>query len=97
MITCPFCGFENIDGVDVCEQCEEALTEEYLREPENNVERALLDDHITALRPKEPITVPPDMPVGEVMTLMLHRSIGSVVVVLAPHHPYRSSPEKGVV
>jgi predicted transcriptional regulator len=78
VITCPFCGFENIDGVDVCEQCEEALTEEYLRELENNVERALLDDRITALRPKQPITVPPDMPVGEVM---LHRSIRSVVVV----------------
>ena len=42
MITCPFCGAENIEGADLCDECEHSLTDVGVREPATAVERGLL-------------------------------------------------------
>ena len=57
MNDCPFCGNNNIEGVDVCEECGQPLTHDYLHEPATEVERSLLNDHIGALEPNVPMTV----------------------------------------
>jgi CBS domain-containing protein len=77
---CPYCGSSNIPGDDECAACGQPLDDTHLAPPQTAVERSLLRDRISELAPKEPITVAPFTPVGEVMQLMVARRIGCVVV-----------------
>ncbi len=81
MISCPYCGAENIEGVDHCGECGQALTDMHLQTPQTEVERSLLKDQLAALAPNTPVTVSPDKPVGEVLVQMVDRSIGCVIIV----------------
>ncbi len=81
MTDCPFCGYENIEGEDVCEQCEQPLTDLYLHTPATAVERGLLKDRIRVLQPKSPITVAPNTPVRDVLQMLVEKRIGCVLVV----------------
>lgn len=81
MIKCPLCDFENIEGVDVCEQCGQPLHDSHLRSPTNAVERGLLKDRVASLSPKKPIVVRQDTSVRDVLKLMHDRSIGCVFVI----------------
>ncbi len=81
MTICPFCDYDNIEGTDVCAQCEQPLTDDYFEDPETAVERGLLGDHVEILDPKAPVAVSPEMPVQEVVQLMVDRKIGCVLVV----------------
>jgi len=80
MNLCPFCGSENIEGVDDCAECGQPLDDTHLRPPASAVERSLLGDRISVLAPKRPITVPATMPVGDVLRRMVEHRIGCVVV-----------------
>jgi CBS domain-containing protein len=80
-IVCPYCEAENIEGADECEACGEALTDLSVRIPTTSVEADLLRDRIERLWPKSPTTVAPDTPVGDVLTKMVDKAIGCVMVV----------------
>jgi CBS domain-containing protein len=80
-IICPYCEAENIEGADVCEQCNVALTDMSIRVPASSVEADLLRDRIERLWPKSPFTVSPEVPVGDVLTKMVDEAIGCVMVV----------------
>ena len=80
MTNCPFCGTDNIKGADECADCGQPLDDAYLSPPASEVERSLLRDRISALRPKRAITTPATTPVGDVLRLMVDRGIGCVVV-----------------
>lgn len=81
MIACPYCGSENTEGADVCDDCQHSLTD--LSHPAllTPVERGLMKDRIEALSPKSPLTVTPDTPIGEVLSQMTSASIGCVMIV----------------
>ena len=81
MTICPDCGFDNIDGEEWCEKCEQPLVETAGPRPASEVERRILRDTIHRLAPREPVLVPPDMPVGQVLKLLVERQIGCAVVV----------------
>jgi CBS domain-containing protein len=81
MTLCPYCGYENIAGADVCDECEQPLADLYLPTPATAVERRLLKDRIRLLSPKTPIAVSPSTPVRDVLRTMVERKIGCVVVV----------------
>jgi len=81
MIACPFCGSENTEGSDLCDDCQHSLTDLSIPQPATPVERGLLKDRIRILKPKAPDTVPGDMPIGEVLKHMVDESIGCVMVV----------------
>jgi CBS domain-containing protein len=81
MILCPYCDAENIEGADVCAACELPLTDLSLRAPATDVERGLLRDRIESLKPKSPLSVGPDVPVGEVLKTMISRGVGCMTVV----------------
>lgn len=81
MIICPDCGFENIEGIDACEQCEQPLTNLGWRMRSSSVEAGLFRDRIAALEPKRPTTVTPATSVGDVLGKMAGDSIGCVIVV----------------
>ena len=81
MIDCPYCGAENIPGVDDCEQCGQPLSDVHHNAPANEIERSLNKDRVTALAPKQPCTVSPDATVGEVLHEMATNQIGCVMIV----------------
>lgn len=81
MTECPYCGVENIDGADHCEECQQPL--DYLSKPRPRtaVERSLAKDRVSSLQPKPPLMVAPDQPVGKVLALMAEQQVGCVVVL----------------
>jgi CBS domain-containing protein len=81
MIICPYCGAENIEGADECDDCHQPLTSMSVRVPASSVESDLLRDRIEKLWPKSPSTVPHDMPVGRVLEKMVAQTIGCVMVM----------------
>jgi CBS domain-containing protein len=81
MITCPDCGFENIDGADECEKCSQPLSALSKPRPATRLERCVMKDRIEDLVPREPFVVSGAAPVGEVLRQMVARSIGSAVIL----------------
>ncbi len=81
MSICPFCGHRNIEGADVCDDCQEPL--EFLTRPtaHNDLERSVLNARVFMLAPRVPIVVSPTTSVEEVLDLLVSHSIGCVVVV----------------
>ena len=80
MMLCPYCGTENIEGVDDCAECCQPLGDTHLPPPRTALERAVLRDRVEALAPKRPVTVAPSTPVGQVLRLMVEHRIGCVLV-----------------
>ncbi|MBW3600263.1 MAG: CBS domain-containing protein [Planctomycetes bacterium] len=83
MTVCPYCSAENIEGADLCEECRQPLADLHLAAPATEIEQNLLKDHVQLLlkSDKLPISVHPDKPVGEVLTLLVEKEIGCVLVV----------------
>lgn len=81
MSICPDCGFENIEGEERCEKCGQPLVEAIGPPPGSEVERRILFDTIRRLAPREPVVVPPETAVGDVLKLLVDCQIGCAVVV----------------
>jgi CBS domain-containing protein len=78
---CPACGYDNIDGVDTCEECEASLVFQSKPEPKSNLEKSIWKDRIKLLSPVKPLAVTPRTTVREVLKLLVDRRIGCVLVV----------------
>lgn len=75
---CPACGFDNIDGVDDCEDCGQPLVE---FDPKGGeLEESITRHTVEVLCPKEPITVESSTIVREVVVQMVERKIGCLLV-----------------
>tara|TARA_B100000809_G_scaffold228363_1_gene241312 strand:- start:1106 stop:1624 length:519 start_codon:yes stop_codon:yes gene_type:complete len=81
MTKCPFCSFTNIEGMDICEMCGQALTDLHRANPSSSIEEQLLSDPISSLHPKSPLVVTPTVSVRDVVNMMVEHSIGCVLVV----------------
>ena len=81
MIACPFCGTDNPEGADNCEDCLNSLTDLSLPQPTTPVVRGLLKDRIESLQPKTPFSISPDTPIGDVLDHMVGESFGCVMIV----------------
>jgi predicted transcriptional regulator len=78
---CPFCGANNIQGVDECDDCGQPLTDLSAPRSASEIERGLYKDRIRLLWPRKPITVSPSTTVGEVLKLLVNNTVGCAVVV----------------
>lgn len=84
MPDCPFCGAENIEGADQCQQCEQPLDFMSTPAPQSEVERGLLRDKVRLIASRRPVLAGPDEPVGDVLDRMVHESVGCVMIVAHP-------------
>jgi CBS domain-containing protein len=80
MILCPACGSENLDGADLCDQCQLSLTDLSLPQASTALELGLLKDRIEILKPRPPLMVRPETPVGEVLKQMVADRMGCAAV-----------------
>ncbi|QDS97331.1 CBS domain-containing protein [Adhaeretor mobilis] len=81
MIVCPFCGKENTEGSDLCDDCQQSLTDVGLAQELSETERGLVKDRISSLNPNEPLAVSPSATIAEVLRTMVEKRIGCVMVV----------------
>jgi CBS domain-containing protein len=81
MLLCPACGAENIEGSDECVECQASLTQLSIPQAVTALERGLLKDRIEVLKPRPPLAVRSDMPIGQVLQKMVAARVGCVVIV----------------
>lgn len=80
MLTCPDCGYENLDGADECQQCQQSLSALAGPRPQNEVERRITEDRVGRLIQRDPWVVDPETPVGEVLKELVKRRVGCAVI-----------------
>ncbi len=66
VMKCPFCGHENIKGVDTCESCNEDLTQFDGTHPKDSLEQGLVKDPILDVAKCNTWAVSPETPLVEV-------------------------------
>ena len=79
---CPSCSFDNIDGVDVCAECEHDLT--FLDTDPTvacEIERVIMEQPVSMLQPPSPICVRPNVPLKDVVKTLIDARIGCVLIV----------------
>lgn len=76
---CPACGFDNIDGVDDCEQCAQPLVE--FDPTGGELEESISRHKVDVLCPKDPLTITPETTVRDAVAEMVGKRIGCLFVV----------------
>jgi CBS domain-containing protein len=78
---CPTCGWDNLPGNEECSNCLQDLTPLDRPVAHNRVERSLMEDKVSVLKPRTPATVAPATHLGTAIQLMLTQDIGTLLVV----------------
>jgi CBS domain-containing protein len=78
---CPTCGHDNLPGSETCDNCRHDLTQLDRPTAANRVERSLMEDPISTLRPGQPVTVTPATSLAEAMRIMLEANLGALLIV----------------
>jgi CBS domain-containing protein len=78
---CPSCGWDNLPGSEECQNCQQDLTPLDRPVAQDRVQRSLMEDAVSLLKPKTPVTVRSTATVGEAVAIMFQRNLGSVLVV----------------
>ena len=77
---CPNCGFDNLPGADVCENCLSSLTGEDVPQATSGIERSLMEDPVECLRPVRPLTLDLSSSLADALQLMRNHRIGCVLI-----------------
>jgi CBS domain-containing protein len=77
---CPVCGFENLQGVDECENCGTDLRTADIPSPSTAFEAELVNVPLSAVNPHEPLTVGPDADLAEAVRQLREHGAGCLVV-----------------
>jgi CBS domain-containing protein len=78
---CPWCNFSNVPGADQCANCEQDLASLDRPTALDRVQRSLMHDLVSVLRPRAPIVLGPADTVGQAIGVLLVENIGAVLVV----------------
>jgi len=78
---CPTCGFENLSGADVCDNCGSDLAGRDVPEPAISFHEPLLGEHLDALGIMPPEVVGPSTDIDDAIRRMHDKGIDCVLVV----------------
>lgn len=76
---CPDCGFDNIDGEDICAACGQPLVQ--LDPAGSALEQTITRHTVQVLNPKKPLTVAAAATAREAISRMVGHGIGCLIVV----------------
>lgn len=79
---CPVCGFDNLIGADVCDNCGAELGGNDVPQPALSFQGRLLGEHLEELGGPAPLTVEPDAPVDVVIARMQEAGADCVLVTV---------------
>lgn len=77
---CPSCGFNNIAGIDECEECHENLASIDGVVPHTKMEKVLMSDPLSRVIPKKPIFVRAGDSILEAVRAMNASKVGCALV-----------------
>jgi len=77
---CPSCGFENIQGVDECENCGADLRTADLPGPSSRFEAFLIDAPLATVRHHAPLTIAPSASAADAVRQMQSAGVGCLLV-----------------
>lgn len=82
-MNCPSCGYENIDGIDRCENCLASFRQLDIPSADaaEGLARSVMEDNLSRLDQDETIAVMPNTPALDVTRLMKNSNCGCVLVV----------------
>ena len=80
---CPACGYDNLIGTEVCDNCGADLAGHDLPQPAVTFHSTLLGEHLDELGAPAPILVERDAPVGDAIEAMHGAGADCVLVVSA--------------
>jgi CBS domain-containing protein len=78
---CPSCNHNNVPGVDQCANCQQDLAQLDQPVAVDRVQRSLMEDRISALKPRAAVTLLPTATVGQAIAVFLDENIGAVPIV----------------
>ena len=77
---CPSCSHLNLPGTDLCVKCLLDLTSLDRPEPHDKVERSLMDDTVSILGPKKPVTIAATASLADAIRCMIDGGVGALLV-----------------
>lgn len=77
---CPACEHPNLPGADECVRCQTPLTAFDAPTPNGPVEASLLNDPVSVLDPRPPVTVPAGANLGDAVRQMIDLRVGALLV-----------------
>ncbi len=77
---CPVCGFDNLTGAEICDNCGTELAGNDTPQPAISFHGRLLGEHLEELEADPPLTVGPDTPVDVVIARMQEAETDCVLV-----------------
>ena len=78
---CPACQADNIAGADYCVECATDLRELDLPVGETPLVKSVMGDSVVDLIPRDPLRVPPETPVSEVIRKLVDTGRNCALVV----------------
>jgi CBS domain-containing protein len=78
---CPSCGFVNLTGADICDNCGADIFGHDTPQQAPAFKGQLLGEHLDELGAPAPVTVTPDTPLGEAISRMYEAETDCVLVV----------------
>ena len=80
---CPSCGFDNLEGMDRCENCMKSLRDLDVPRPEATagLVRSVMEDNLSRLEMAETLTAKPGEPALEVARRMKEAHMGCALVL----------------
>lgn len=78
---CPYCGHNNLDGLDNCDQCSQALTDFDVPTPTGGLQKHLMEDTIGSVPFDRLVTVSPTDSVAQAVASIKSIGIGQALVV----------------
>lgn len=79
---CPVCGFENLTGAELCDNCGAELGGNDVPQPTLSFHGRLLGEHLDELGAPAPLTAGPDAPIDEVIARMQETGTDCVLVTV---------------
>jgi CBS domain-containing protein len=81
-LQCPVCGWENLTGADVCDNCGADLAGLDVPQPALSFQGRLMGEHLDELGAPPPLAVAPETPL-DVVIAQMHESGTDCVLVMA--------------
>lgn len=80
---CPYCSFENIEGVDQCARCDFDLTDirGFQESEHSDIERNLLKQSLEVVATKDYVEISPDTTVRDAIDLMNKGGFHSAMII----------------
>jgi CBS domain-containing protein len=82
---CPVCGFDNLTGMEVCDNCGADLAGQDVPQAPMTFHGRLLGEHLDELGAPAPLTVGPDTPVDAAIARMHEAEADCVLVTVDGH------------